>query len=885
MSLLAAIRYRLRTLLRPAAHARELREEIDFHLSLEAMDQAAAADGRSADDAPYGARRRFGNVTGYMEETREMSGLGFFDMLRQDLRFAFRTLRQAKAFAIVAVATIALGIGATVAIFSVVEGLILAPLPYPEADRVMMVWMDNPRLGVHEDVHSYPNLADLKAQNHSLSHLAAYEESGFNLTGTGEPRRVIAGLLPAEALAALGARPITGTLYTAENERTGNDAVVVISERLWRTELGGDRSVIGRRLELNGRARTIVGVLPASFAFPSERTELWVPLMIPEAAKTARSWYAFPAIGKLKPGVSVEQARADLGAIAKRLEVQYPSNRGYGVTITPLPEQVVGPTLRTTLWIMLGAVAAVLLIACANVGNLLLSRAAIREREVTVRMALGASRRRLVRQMLTESLVLAVFGGAAGVALAFGGLRLLPALAPADLPRMANVRIDGIVLVVATAVTMLTGLLFGLIPAVHASRAQLSETLREGGRGGTSGRAGHRLRRAIVAAQLAMVVVLLTGAGLLLRTFITLQRVELGFATKNMLTMRIQLPAGKYPKTAQGAAFFETLLPRLRAIPGIENAGTIEDMLLSATPNSTNITVEGRETKPSDKEMTFDATSPGLVATIGGRLVAGRDFTAADREGTPLVAIVNERAATNYFPNGALGKRFHMGSATKPGDSTQNPWITVVGVVADMRRTGVDMPVRDEAFLPYAQQGTGRTMLIVRASGDPLALVPQIRRAIREIDNALPISNVQTMEQLVSGRTAQRRFSMTLVGAFAVLALTLAVIGSYGVTSYLVSQRRREIGVRLALGADPSRVSRLVVREGMRVAMVGVAAGVAIALVTTRLAASLLYGVSPRDPLTISGVALTLIAVSALANYLPARRAARIDPLTALRQD
>ncbi len=884
MSLLAALRHRIRTFVRPSAHARELREEIEFHLSLETMDQAAGIRTAPA-DAPYAARRRFGNVTHYAEETREMTGLGFFDMLRQDARFAFRTFRQSKGFTAVAVATIALGIGATAAIFSVVDALILKPLPYAEPDRVVMVWMDNPRLGLHEDIHSYPNLADLKAQNRSLSHLAPYREGGYNLTGAGEPRRVTAGFLPAEVFAALGVRPMRGTLYTADNERTGNDAVVVISQRLWQTELGGDPGVVGRRLELNGRARTIVGVMPGSFAFPSERTELWVPLVIPDAAKTARSSFAYPAMGKLKPGVSVEQARADLGAIAKRLEAQYPANRGYGVTITPLPEQVVGPTLRTTLWIMLGAVAAVLLIACANVGNLLLSRAAVREREVTVRMALGASQARLVRQLLTESLLLSALGGVVGIALALGALRLLPALAPADLPRMGNIGINGTVLLVTSAVTVVTGLLFGLVPAVQSSHTRMSETLREGGRGGTSGRGGQRLRRAIVAAQLAVVVVLLTGAGLLLRTFITLQRVELGFTTKNVLTADIQLPGAKYPQTANGVVFFETLLPRLGAIPGVENAGIIQDMMLSATPNSTNITAEGRENRRNDKEMTFDAVSPGLVATIGGRFVAGRDFTPADRQGAPLVAVVNQQAAKNYFGNAAIGKRFRFGSSTGQVDTTQNPWITVVGVVADMRRTGVDMAVRDEAFVPYAQYGPGRMTLMIRSSADPLALVPQVRRAVREIDNALPISNVQTMEHLVSGRVAQRRFSMMLVGAFAALALTLAVIGAYGVTSYLVSQRTREIGVRLALGADPSRVSRLVVGEGMRVAGAGVLAGVAIALFTTRLAASLLYGVSPRDPLTIGAVALTLLSVSALANYLPARRAARVDPLAALRQD
>jgi putative ABC transport system permease protein len=883
MSLLAALRHRLRTLLRPGAYARELREEMDLHLSLDAMDQTAGHPDESS-RATYAARRRFGNVTRYSEETREMSGLGFFDMLRQDARFAFRTFRQSKGFTLVAVSTIALGIGATAAIFSVVDSLILEPLPYPDADRIVMVWMDNPKLGLHEDVHSYPNLMDLRAQNRSLSHLNAFRELGVNLTGTGEPQRVTAGMMSAEAMAAVSARPIVGQLFTAENEKTGNDGVVVLGEGLWKSNFGGDPSVLGKSIELNGRSRTVIGVLPAAFEFPSERTQLWMPLVVPDNAKTARSWVSWWADGKIKPGVSLQQARADLGAVAKRLAEQYPTNRDYGVTVTPLPEQVVGPTLRTTLWVILGAVAAVLLIACANVANLLFSRAAVREREVTVRMALGASNRRLVRQLLTESLLLSGLGGIVGIALAFGALRVLPRLAPADLPRLSTIHLNGTVLLVTAAVTVLTGLLFGLVPAMQSSRARLSENLREGGRGGTAGRGGQRLRRGIVAAQLALVVVLLTSAGLLLRTWVTLQQVQLGFSPKNELTLTLQLPGTKYPQPADVVSFYERLLDRVRALAGVESAGTIETMLLSATPNSTGITVEGRASRANDKEVTFDGISPGFLNTVGARLVGGRNFTASDRNGTMPVAIVNEEAVKNYWPNGAIGKRFRFGTGGT-SDTIQNPWVTVVGVVANMRRTGVDKPVRDEAFLPFAQTASSRQLVVLRTTRDPMSFVGPVRRAVKEIDAAQPISNAQTMEQMLSGRVAQRRFSMVLVGMFAALALTLALIGAYGVTSYLVSQRTREIGIRMALGADSRRVARSIVGEGLRVAAIGVLAGLIIALFTTRLAAGLLYGVSPRDPVTLGAVVVTLLAVSAIANYLPARRAARVDPLTALRQD
>ena len=888
MSLWLALRHRLRTLLRPDAYARELREEIDFHLSLDAIDLAAGRDLRPA-EAPYAAKRRFGNVTRYTEETRIMSGLGFFDMLRQDARFAFRTFRQAPMFTAVAVITIALGIGATAAIFSVVDGLILKPLPYPDAERIVMVWMDNRRLKLPEDIHSIPNLMDLKAQNQTLSQLAAYRLGGGNITGAGEPQRISVGVMSAEALAALGTAPVLGQLFTADAERAGNDGVVIISHHMWQTSFGSDPAVLGRELEMNARKRKIIGVMPASFAFPTPYTEAWTPLVLSDGARTSRSSFGYWAIGRLKNGVSLERARADLSAIAKRLEEQYPSNRDYGVTVTPLPEQIVGPTLRTTLWIMLGAVAAVLLIACANVANLLLSRAAIREREVTVRMALGASNRRLVRQMITESLLLSAMGGVIGIGLALAALRVLPRLAPEDLPRIANVSLNGTVLLVTTLVTVTTGLLFGLVPAMQSSRTQLSGTLREGGRGGTAGRGGQRLRRSIVAGQLAMVVVLLTGAGLLLRTFIGLQRTELGFETKNVLTMSMALPGAKYAQPPQAIAFYDGLLTRLRQIPGVQGAGTVSTMMLSTLPSSTYMTAEGRETKQDDQEITQDGASPGFLGAVGARIIAGRDFGSQDQPNGPPVAIVNEHMAKRYWPDGrVLGRRIRYGQSTSTGqsqDSTQNPWITVVGVVADMRRTGVDMPVRDELFLPYAQNATLGNLVVIRTATDPTKMIPQFRQAVRDLDRDQPIGTIRTMDQILSGLIAQRRFSMTLVAAFAVLALALALIGAYGVTSYLVSQRTREIGVRLALGADASDISRLVVRDGMVVAGTGVAVGVVGAIATTRLASSLLYGVSARDPITIGSVALALLVVSALANYIPARRASRVDPLLALRQE
>ncbi|HEY4307253.1 MAG TPA: ABC transporter permease [Gemmatimonadaceae bacterium] len=871
MSIVDAVRFRLRTLLQPERHARELEEEIRLHLDLDAMNESDAL-------------RRFGNATGYREETREMSAIGFLDMARQDLRFALRTLRSHPAFTAVAVLTIALGIGATTAIFSVVNAVMLRPLPYRDAARVTMVWMDNRRSGNREDFHSVPNFSDIKSQSRSFSSLALFREGGLDFTGAGEPQRMTAGFLPAEAFATLGVAPIVGHIFDAGNEVDGSDNVALLSYGLWQSLFAGAHDVVGKTIELNARRVTIVGVMPRDFTFPAERDQLWVPLVVPEQLKKSRNSYAFPAIGRLKDGVPLAAARSDVSSIAKRLEQQFPSNRDYGVTLTPLPEHLVGPSLRSALWIMLAAVAAVLIIACANVANLLLSRAAVREREVTVRMALGASNRRLIRQFLTESVLLSLIGGTVGLAFGAAGLRALRALAPSDIPRAASIGLDPTVLLVALAATLTTGLLFGLVPAIQTSRTRLSERLRDGGHGGTGGRAGQRVRRGIVAAQLALVVVLLTAAGLLTRTFVALQNVDLAFTPHNVLTMTLQVAASRYQKPQQVGAFYEALLQRMRALPGVTHVGAVTTMMLSNTPNSGDMTAEGRDNQPSDDEATFDSATPDFFNTVGARIVRGRAFDTTDQPSSPPVSVVNEHLAKRYWPTtNAVGKRFHFGGTQS--DTTRNPWITVVGVVADMRRTGVDLPVRDEMFVPFSQDLSRGMIVMLKTSGNPLLIAPQLRELVRSIDRDQAIVSMRPLDAMLASLIAERRFSMMLVAAFAALAFALAIIGAYGVTSYFVSQRTKEIGIRVALGADASSVTRLIVFEGMRVAVAGVLVGVIVAMLTTRLAANLLFGVSPRDPLTVVVVAIVLLLVAALANYLPARRASRVDPLVALRQE
>lgn len=874
--------------------AGDVDDELRFHLEMRAREYEAR--GMDPGEAQRATLERFGDVERIggelrahdLRRARERNRRESMSDLTQDLRYGLRSLARTPGFTAVAVLTLALGIGATTAIFSVVNAVLLRPLPYPDADRVVMVWMDNRRMGMKEDIHSWPNYADYRDQNRVLSSLAAYAAAGYNVTGgclegECEPQRVAAAASTANLFTVLGVAPRVGRAFTTAEETDGQDAVVVISHGLWTRQFGADPKMVGRTVRLNGRERTVIGVMPRGFAFPAAETDLWVPLVIDDDFRQARNSFALYAVGRLRPGVTLERAQAEMAAIAKRLETEYPTLRDFGVNLVALPDQIVGRTLRTALWLMLGAVGAVLLIGCANVANLLLSRAAVREREVGVRLALGASRGRLVRQLLTESVLLAAVGGALGVALAWAGLRVLVGLAPADVPRMDEVRIDALVLLVTSAVAIATGVVFGLVPALQASRPNLAESLRDGGRGGTAGRPGHQLRRLLAAGQVALVVVLLTGAGLLIRSFIQLQQVQLGFRPDHLLTMQLSLPFAKYQQPQQRVAFYETLMERVRALPGVAGAGAIGDIFLSKTPNSTNFTIEGRAPTPDQQnvEVPLDGVTPDYFRAMGIPLEAGRAFTARDAADAPRVVIINENMAKRFWPNEeAVGKRFKYGD----GDS-EAPWMTVVGVVGDMRRTGYDAPVRYETFLPHAQRPTGSMQIVVRTRGAPLALAPAVRAAVRGIDADLPVYDIKSMDELLSAMIAQRRFSMALLGTFAGLALLLGVVGVYGVTSYLVAQRTREVGLRLALGAQPRTLVRMVVRQGMAVAAVGIAVGLVGALALTRLMAGLLYGVSPRDAATLLGVTAVLAVATFVANYVPARRAARVDPLVALRDD
>jgi putative ABC transport system permease protein len=719
--------------------------------------------------------------------------------------------------------------------------------------------------------------------------MAAYSPAGFNVTGgcvegACEPQRVRGAASTADLFAVLGTAPRLGRTFTAAEETSGDDGVVVIGHGLWTRMFAADPAAIGRTLRMNGRERTVIGVMPQGFAYPERETDAWVPLAMSEGARQARQSFGLYVVGRLARDVPLAQARAEMDARWARIDEENPGTLdGFGLNLVPLGEQVVGPSLRTALWVMLGAVAAVLLIGCANVANLMLSRTAARAREVSVRLALGASRRRLVRQLLTESVLLAALGGALGVVLAWVGLWALTAVAPADLPRLDEVRLDATVLAVALVVVVATGVLFGLAPALQASRPDLAASLREGGRDGGAGRHGNRTRQLLAGAQLALVVVLLVGAGLLIRSFREIQRVDLGFRAANLLTMRISLPGAQYGDDVARTAFLDDVLRRVRALPSVRGAAATSSIFLSQTPRSTTFSIEGRARTDAEAgiEVPLDAVTPDYFRTMGTRLVRGRTFTTADDADALPVVVINENMARRFWGDESpVGRRMKYGAP-----DGQGPWMTIVGVVADMRRTGLDTPVRYETFLPHAQAADNGMTLVVRAAGDPAALAAPVRAAVHAVDADLPVFDVSTMDQLLAGMVAQRRFSMVLLGTFAGLALVLGLVGVYGVTSYLVAQRTKEVGLRLALGAEPRQLVRLVVGQGMRVAAAGLAVGLAGAVAVARLMEGLLYGVAPIDAPTLGGVIVLLALATLAANWVPARRATRVDPLVALRSD
>jgi putative ABC transport system permease protein len=802
----------------------------------------------------------------------------------QDLRYGARMLLKNPGFTLIAVLTLALGIGANTAIFSVINGVLLGSLPYPHPEQLAMVWCDNKRQGIPDDITSYPNFVDWRDRNKTFQGMAGVTDDTYTLTGRGEPEEIRAASVSPNFFQLLGVNPVRGRGFTAEEEQPGRDRIAILSHSLWQRRFGGDPDILNKTISLSGEPNVVVGIMPPGFQFP-EKTELWKPLAPDERMRGARGAFWLPIVGRFKPGVTRAQAQADLEVITTQIQQQFPDMAGYGVNVVPVLEQSVG-FIRRALMILFVAVLFVLLIACANVANLLLARAAVRQREVSIRAAMGAGRRRIVRQLMTESMLLSVLGGALGVLLAWWGLKLLIGLSPADIPRLEYIRLDGRVLLFTLGLSLLTGLIFGLAPALQTSHLNLSETLKEGGRtggGGAGGRRAQRIRGAFIVAEVALTLALLVGAGLLVRSFWRLQQVDPGFRPDHLLTLRLSLSGSNYTTGAQAVSFFERLQERLAALPGVVAVSAATDVMLPKLANSAGFTIEGRPRDPNEQglELPIDTVLPNYFQTMGVQLLKGRTFTAQDTRESPRVTIVNETFAKRYFPDeDPIGKRFTFG---RPGPNTR--WITIVGVVRDTKRQGVERPIRIESWMPLAQRPSGSMEIVLRATGDPLLLSNAVRETVWSIDRDMPIQTIQTMEKVMSERVAQRRLNMLLLGLFALVALILSAVGIYGVMSYTVTQRTHEIGIRMALGAQSGDVIGLVLKQGIALTLVGVAIGLIATFMLTRLMASLLFNVGARDPITFVAIAALLTGVALVACWIPARLATKVDPMVALRYE
>jgi putative ABC transport system permease protein len=804
------------------------------------------------------------------------------ETLIQDLRYSVRMLIKRPGFTFVVVAALALGIGANTAIFSVVNSILLRPLPYRDPARLAMIWMDNKRMNVDQDIHSFANYIDYRDQNQVFESMAAYSGVSLNLVGVGEPERIIGSAATASLFEVLGVAPVRGRVFTVEEETIGQNRVAVLSYGLWQRRFAGDPNIVGQEILLSDVSRTVIGVMPPSFKFPHKDAEIWVPLALDENQKRSRGSFGYYAIGRLKPGVSLQQAQAEMGTIASNLESQYNFLEGLGVNLVPLHQQVTG-RVRPALLVLLGTVAFVLLIACANVANLLLARSAGREREIAIRTALGANRKRLIRQLLTESALMGLAGGAIGLLIAKWGLSALIALSPEDIPRLDQIGIDGRVLGFTLLVSLLTGLVFGLVPALQASKPDLNESLKESGRSSTSGVERRRVRSSLVVLEVALSLVLLVGAGLMIKSFSRLQKVDLGFNPDRLVSMNIQLSRTKYqgPLSTQ---FFRQLIERVEAMPGVESAGATTAIFIDALPNSTNFTVEGKPPVPASEqiETPVDSVTPSYFRTMGISLLQGREFTEQDGLESQPVAIVNDTFARRFWPGEEpIGRRFKFG-----GSDSNAPWMTIVGVVGDMRRTGLDVDVRCETFLPYTQRRfIGFLSLVVRAKTDPRGLATAVRDQVWSIDPGQPVSHIRTMDEMLNGMMAQRRLNMVLFALFGGVALVLAAVGVYGVISYSVTQRTHEIGIRMALGAGRADVLKLIVRNGMTLVLIGVGIGLIGAFALTRLMTTLLFEVSATDLATFAAISGILSSVGLAACFVPALRAMKVDPMFALRYE
>jgi putative ABC transport system permease protein len=813
------------------------------------------------------------------------------DEMFQDLRYGARMLLRQRSFTIAAITALALGIGANTAVFSVVNAVLLRPLPYQNSDRIAMIWGNFRLLKIEQLSAKAAEYVDYRDQTQSFETVAAFHTEDFALTGGGQAERVAGARVTANLFPMLGAKAAQGRLISAEENQTGRDNVMVVSHKFWQRRLGGEQNVIGRSVRLSDLTYTIIGVTPAGFEFPHPSfnftgpVEFWVPLAFAaEQVAQRQQPYYLNVIGLLKPNVTIEQARAEMTALGQRFERQYgyqggyrgPNNEdgGWRVTVMPLQEQVVGNSRRALL-VLFAAVGLVLLIACANAANLLLMRATVRQKELAIRAAMGARRLRLIRQLLTESLLIAALGAAGGLTLAWLGVKALVALGPDNLPRLQEIYVDGRVLFFTLALSVLTGLTFGLAPALQASRPRLQHTLKEGGAAATRGR--HWLRNLLVVGEVAIAMTLLVGAGLMLNSFVRLQRVDTVVDVDKVLSVEINLPPTKYTEPAQATAFFQELIRRVESLPGAERVSLSNVMPLGAYALNDPFSIEGRQyTADNATWAAWQAVMPNYFRTLSIPFIAGRDFTEQGAGVTSGETVINETMARRYFPNeDPIGKRIALGSGP--------PWLTIVGVVKDIRQRGLESEAGPDWYFPYSRRPSLHACLLLRTSGDRMSLASAVRSQISAIDKDQPVLAVKTLNEVISSTTAPRRFNTLLLAIFAAVAMALAATGIYSVISYSVTQRTQEVGVRMALGARPGDVIRLILKQGLTLTLIGVAAGVLGAIAAARVMSGLLYGVTATDPATFVAISLLLAIVAMLACYLPARRAAKVEPMAALR--